>query len=455
LENSPTPILAFDEHRRLVFFNAAAERWVGEKCDSCLGTAFSFGPALSAPESASPALFKLSQLAPPPEVYQGNPVTLELPSRENLPLGAKTWAEFHPLAVTGEVHFAMVFLRFAEAMPSPTKDTLAWHAELLQYRQEQAAGRAHDRWAGNSLGMQRVRMQLALAASSASSTHIVGHPGAGGVELARDIHYQRTQGRAATVTLAADTLDEVRLSGVLTALTSEATTMPGTLIVVALETLSPDMQSQFAARLKDATFQVLTCSKKNLCALREAGFLPALLAKIAAIEIELPPLGARKEDLPLLAQALVEASNTAGEKQISGFTADALEKFLLYDWPGDAEQLAQIVAQSHAAAQGSQITVADLGPIFCQAAEAGPRTITEPEAIDLDALLREVETETIRRALSLARGNKTLAAKLLGLSRPRLYRRMVQLHLIDAPEGWPLSIDEEPPDDESHEPDTV
>src|SRR4029078_10537666 len=91
-----------------------------------------------------------------------------------------------------------------------------------------------------------------------------------------------------------------------------------------------------------------------------------------------------------------------------------------------------IVRESCAAAEGVEVTSDDLPKRLRLAAEAArfPRKRVEP--IELEKLLARIETELIQRALQQAKGNKSQAAKLLGLNRPRLYRRMVQLGLESA-----------------------
>src|SRR5690606_11122212 len=96
----------------------------------------------------------------------------------------------------------------------------------------------------------------------------------------------------------------------------------------------------------------------------------------------------------------------------------------------------QVVTEAHAAARGPLVTAADLPFRFrtgYDAQLAGPPQT--PQAIDLEALLREIEAREIRRALEESRNNKSRAAELLGLTRPRLYRRMEQLGIADPVEA--------------------
>ncbi len=145
--------------------------------------------------------------------------------------------------------------------------------------------------------------------------------------------------------------------------------------------------------------------------------------------IEVPPLASRPEDIAPLAQHFVEELNAAGERQIGGFTSEALDRLAAYAWPGETIELADIVRSSYERAEGPLIGVGDLPKRLTYADDAQRHAPASLETIDLDRFLGEMERELLQRALAQAKGNKTIAARLLGLSRPRLYRRLVQLGL--------------------------
>jgi DNA-binding NtrC family response regulator len=155
----------------------------------------------------------------------------------------------------------------------------------------------------------------------------------------------------------------------------------------------------------------------------------ALLDAISTMTIQIPPLVDRLEDLPILAQYFLEACNRASSKQVGSLRSDALESLALYSWPGELDQLRETIEAAHAASTSHEITAADLPPIFYQAFRAATHRRREPERIVLDELLAAIEKEAIVRALAQAGGNKSVAATLLGMTRPRLYRRLVQLGL--------------------------
>ena len=108
-----------------------------------------------------------------------------------------------------------------------------------------------------------------------------------------------------------------------------------------------------------------------------------------------------------------------------------LDRLALYSWPGNVGQLALVLAEAHRAAAGPLIHERDLPRSFRLATEAQPSAPARSQPrIVLDDFLRQIERELIERALRQAKGNKSRAAKLLGTTRPRLYRRMVQVGLV-------------------------
>ena len=93
---------------------------------------------------------------------------------------------------------------------------------------------------------------------------------------------------------------------------------------------------------------------------RRGKFRDDLAAALSTIVIELPPLAQRRDDLPLLAQLFLEELNAAGPRQIGGFTPAALDRLDAYAWPGNLDELAEVVAEAHRRAAGPEIDVADL-----------------------------------------------------------------------------------------------
>jgi DNA-binding NtrC family response regulator len=164
----------------------------------------------------------------------------------------------------------------------------------------------------------------------------------------------------------------------------------------------------------------------------------ALLAELSTITIDLPPLAERLEDLPLLAQFFLEAANRDAAKQVGSLRPETLDLLALYSWPRELDELRSVVAQAHAACTTHEIIPTDLPAVIHHAAKAAALPRRFVEKIVLEDLLADIEREIIHRAMTQAGGNKSAAADLLGMTRPRLYRRLVQLGLAaENAEGEP------------------
>jgi two-component system response regulator AtoC len=179
-----------------------------------------------------------------------------------------------------------------------------------------------------------------------------------------------------------------------------------------------------------ADVRLIAATNKDLQEQVKAGvFREDLFFRLRVVEIRLPPLRDRLEDIPLLARSFVAEFSRENEKPVKGFTSDAFDLLMQYQWPGNVRELRTALEHAVVLCRGDRLTVRDL-PVALR--EAGSRA---PEEKDMKRLLarndltaKEAEREMIVRALKAANGNRTLAAKRLGMSRRTFHRR---LHLHD------------------------
>jgi DNA-binding NtrC family response regulator len=207
----------------------------------------------------------------------------------------------------------------------------------------------------------------------------------------------------------------------------------GTLLLNDVEEAPAEAQAELVKLLSAPTGPRIIATARESLARRVAvgEFRDDLACALGTLVIQLPPLAERRGDLPMAAQMFLEDLNGQGKKQLRGFAADALDALALYAWPGNLSELEQIVREAHARAEGFEVMAADLPKRIRLSAEAQSRPRRREEPINLEQFMGQVETELIRRALARSKGNKSKAAKLLGMTRPRLYRRMVQLGLAE------------------------
>ena len=437
------PIYVLDAEQRLVFSNQACLDWVGRTADQMQGLRCRYHSSaeVTGPEAVA------AGLCPPPDALAGHEVTGTVASPADDGRLRRRRARFIPLGGRTPRTAAVVVLVDCEDLPEdapPTEaeedaEALRLHEQIRAFRRR-AAGRGKlDRLVGESAAMRRARAQVAVAAASDASVLIVGPPGSGRQHAAAAIHYGGDpQTAGSLIPVACSVLGADLIHSTVTAL---ATRRPsgekaarGTLLLNDADRLPREVQGELAATLTARSFplrRIATAAEPLADLARRGEYREDLALALSTFVIELPPLARRREDLPILAQLFVEEANARSTKQITGFTSEALDRLDAYPWPGNVDELARIVTQAHQRAEGPQITPADLPERIHLAAAAATHPRRPEETIVLDDFLGQIERELILRALSQAKGNKTKAAKLLGMTRPRLYRRLVQLGLED------------------------
>ncbi|MCZ7684869.1 MAG: sigma 54-interacting transcriptional regulator [Sandaracinaceae bacterium] len=156
-------------------------------------------------------------------------------------------------------------------------------------------------------------------------------------------------------------------------------------------------------------------------------FRADLMYRLRVVPIYLPPLRARPGDVALLTEKLVEVMNERGGRVVERVAPDAMRALEAFAWPGNVRELMNVLEYAYAVGDGPLLVVADLPP------EILDPTATLDTAFErVNAPSSEVpEAQRIRRALERAAGNRTRAARMLGVSRTTLWRRMKELGLLD------------------------
>jgi len=171
-----------------------------------------------------------------------------------------------------------------------------------------------------------------------------------------------------------------------------------------------------SSKTRRVDVRVLSATNADLHAEVEAGrFRADLFFRLNTVEIHLPPLRERREDIPPLAAHFLVRYAQRYRKQMEGLDPAAIQTMLQYGWPGNVRELDHTMERAVLMARGPRIEAADLGL----------STSSRPAAPSLEEMgLESVESILIRKALARASGNVSQAADALGLSRGALYRRM-------------------------------
>ncbi len=182
---------------------------------------------------------------------------------------------------------------------------------------------------------------------------------------------------------------------------------------------------------------VIAATNRDLRAETAAGrFRSDLFYRLNIVEVKLPPLRDRREDVPYLTAAFVRETSERLQKPLAGLTPGAERMLGSAAWDGNVRELRNVIERACILADGDFITEKELAISMPPTAFSSVRVVTPSAALPLpeaasDDLLVNVEREHIQRALVRAHGNKKAAARMLGLSRRALYRRLERLDLGD------------------------
>jgi DNA-binding NtrC family response regulator len=204
----------------------------------------------------------------------------------------------------------------------------------------------------------------------------------------------------------------------------------GTLFLDEIGTMPPGQQAKLLRVLQAGEFQRVGTSRVRRADLRviaatnvditrevaEGRFREDLLYRLNTVEIHLPALRERPEDIPRLAAHFLAESTDRYSKRLGGLDADALRSLIGYAWPGNVRELAHVMERAVLMATGDQIRADDLGL----------RSRVDGSVRLEEMTLDEIERHVIRGALARSQGNVSRAADALGLSRSALYRRLQQ-----------------------------
>jgi DNA-binding NtrC family response regulator len=176
-----------------------------------------------------------------------------------------------------------------------------------------------------------------------------------------------------------------------------------------------DLERVGSSQTRRVNVRLISATNADLHAECAAGrFREDLLFRLNTVEVHLPPLRDRREDIPLLAGHFLARYTSRYRKGVTGFEPSALEAMLQHGWPGNVRELDHSIERAVLMARGPRIQNADLGLSHVR---------SSAQSLD-DLSLEAVESILIRKALARAAGNVSHAAEALGLSRGALYRRM-------------------------------
>lgn len=300
-----------------------------------------------------------------------------------------------------------------------------------------------------SASMRQISELAPLVAASSSTVLINGETGTGKELLARAIHGMSKRAAKPFVAINCgalpDTLLESELfgyrKGAFTGATQDrpglfARAAGGTLFLDEIGDISPALQIRLLRVLQEHTYEplggtravstdarVVAATHRDLAELVKNGrFREDLYYRINVIRLELPPLRRRKEDIPLLVEHFIERFNRLQQKNIAGIAPAALELLFAHDWPGNVRELENVIERAFVICTGDRIVPENL-----------PEELTgragKNRSGGIGAAVNQAERQSILAALQNCNGNCQAAARMLGVHKTTLYRKMKSLDL--------------------------
>ncbi len=322
-------------------------------------------------------------------------------------------------------------------------------SEVVRLRDEVSRSYRFENMIGKSPAMQEVFDLVRRVAGSPASVLVTGESGTGKELVAKAIHFnsQRKTRPFVAVNCAAipDTLLESELFGYKRGAFTDARAdragllveaEGGTMFLDEIAELSPALQAKLlrvlqereirplgAARPERVDVRVIAATNRELDArLKDGSFREDLYYRLNVIQIQLPALRERAEDILPLAEHFLAVSAARAGKDLKGFHEVAKKALLAHRWPGNVRELENVVERAVALAETASVRLEDLPAAVRERRDAEQDTLARALAREMS--LDELEREYIQRVLVAEGGNKTRAAQRLGLDRKTLYRKL-------------------------------
>ena len=323
--------------------------------------------------------------------------------------------------------------------------------EVEQLRRQVSREFAFDQILGKSKPMREVFDLIRRVADSQTNILITGESGTGKELVAKAIHFNSLRKVAPFVAVNCAAIPELLLESELFGHVRGAFTdaksdkrglfeeaQGGTLFLDEISELPMMLQAKLlravqereirrvgATRSVPIDVRIIAATNVKLAEeVKSKRFREDLFYRLNVIEIRLPSLRDRKEDIPLLVEGLMQKSLAAKQKAMEGIAESALARLIDYEWPGNVRELENVIERAATLAQDTKIMLEDL-PAGIREVQGEGQMIED--TVDRLLPLEELEQAYIRRILSKMGGNKYQAAQVLGIDRKTLYRKLGEM----------------------------
>ena len=434
IQQSSIPIYAVSTEMKIVFCNEALCQLTGHENEFLTDLTCVYQSAVDEPPSRQIA----TGLCPPPDSFSGEPITtwVTIPVKDTVQFRQALFVPNRQADESPENSIAgVIVFVFGEACTKPdldltldeTPDFRVLHAAISQMQSRSTSSINIDRLVGISPLSARIRRQVSVAGETGVNVTITGPRGSGRRSIVPLIHFAEGPEMAGPlIPINCPLSDMESVQDTIKTLYRSQKKYPndplGRVFLQDVDQLTRSAQMELLGFLKLPDFRlplIATASPEPM------NLHPELWQFLSTIVIEIPALKDRREDIPYLAQAIVEQFNDAHHSQLAGIENETMESLVRYSWPGELDELTEAVDIACRAASPPWISLKDFPQNLRIALRTDQPLMPEQDSvIDLDQFLAEIEEELILRAVAHTGGNKSKAARLLNISRPRLLRRL-------------------------------
>jgi DNA-binding NtrC family response regulator len=301
---------------------------------------------------------------------------------------------------------------------------------------------------GKSAIMQTLHEKMAAACGNRATVLITGESGTGKELVARGIHYNTFKQDAPFVAVNCGALPKDLIEselfgykkGAFTGAVADSEGLfcaanGGTIFLDEIMEMPPELQVKLMRVLQERTIRhlgdtreiaidvrVIAATNKSVGEALESGAVRKdLYYRLSVITIHIPPLRERAEDVPLLVEHFLKKHESNYNKTVTGVEPEAMDALMKYSWPGNVRELENLVEMLLAYGKSSTVRLLDL-PERIVDSGAPAKTGTLGDHV---YTLKEAERQLIINALAKSKGNKSLAAHMLGISRKSLYKKLL------------------------------
>ncbi|WP_442509575.1 helix-turn-helix domain-containing protein [Novipirellula sp. SH528] len=441
LDASDAPVWAIDNAGKLVYLSAATARWLGVDVERLLQRRAVAG----SPVSNDPLNLLAATLSPPPGLKHRGTASLRVQ-----PVGdAKHRIE--PIDVRfvriGSDESGLTIAiggRFSDRVPDEEIADAAIVRQQLDAWRKRHASIATVATAGVSSSAKRMRARIQVAATVRTHIGFFGPPGCSYESIAQRIH-QQSAPREAIAIVDGPLMDpELLDASIVPAVNQLANSADAkaTVLVRGLDEMPLDAQRHlvqligtFNDRLRllglcrdhamlHASADVDTHDDVMGIKRPERQLDAAIADLLASLTVTIEPLATRVEDIPLLAAALVDAHHAAGDGVGERLSRAAIDALVIYPWPNNFEELD--AAMRHAVRSATRDSIGPENfPLAIRSFRPGDTlSRRKVQSVSLDEMLEAFELKMIKSAVEASDGNRAAAARLLGITRSRLLRRI-------------------------------